>query len=52
MTRLKIRWEDDDGSFNEESWERGNDGVLYGICTAITDFIHAIGKLAKTEEGK
>lgn len=44
MTYLQIHWENDEGLHHEESWERGNDGILYAIFQAIINLIHAIEK--------
>jgi len=49
-TYLKIRCErTEDDLYEEEIWERENDGVLFSLFMAITALIHAACKI---REGK
>jgi hypothetical protein len=45
MTHLKIRWENGEGQYTEEVWERENDGVLYSCFMAIVTLINSVRRL-------
>jgi len=45
MTKLTIRWENNEGYHKEETWEGGNDGILYSLFDTITKLMHLMRRL-------
>jgi len=50
-TSLKIRWENSEGQYTEEIWERGNDGVLYAFFMQLINLVRLVGKMENEVEG-